>query len=402
LKTYIFIPLVIIVPLLIMTLTTQSSSTLIITVQTSKQSYDINETLEVYGNLTYNESPLQDGSVALEVVNPNHDPVVTRTLQTNTSGTYSTTFKLPSDAKLGTYTVYVSSSYKGETATSNTTFKLFQIVQTTVEIEGQNYTITTESNATITNATATKNALYFISSGTTGQTAYVNTTFPVDLNQTKIKVFIDEVEITAPPFPITTTNGTHYFIYFEFTLSTHKITIQYSPISDIAITHVTPCKTVVGEGYTLNINITIKNQGDYTETFNVSVFYDDTVITLPDGKNHTTTTLPSGDSTTLTLTWNTAGVAKGNYTITAEATQLPDETDLDDNTLTDGWVFVTIPGDVNGDKIVNIKDAVLLGVAFGSKQGEPTYNPNADINSDGYINIKDAVIQGANFGKSWT
>jgi len=42
----------------------------------------------------------------------------------------------------------------------------------------------------------------------------------------------------------------------------------------------------------------------------------------------------------------------------------------------------------------------LLGVAFGSKQGEPTYDPNADINSDGYINIKDAVIQGVNFGKT--
>jgi len=159
---------------------------------------------------------------------------------------------------------------------------------------------------------------------------------------------------------------------------------------------------VVGQGYSMNITVTLENQGSFTQCFDVSVFYDDTVITLPDGKNHTTTTLPSGDSTTLTLTWNTTGVAKGNHTITAEATQLPGERDTTDNTHVDGWIFVTIPGDVNGDKYVNIKDAVLLGVAFGSKQGEPSYNPNADINSDGFINIKDAVIQGTNFGKSWT
>jgi len=179
-------------------------------------------------------------------------------------------------------------------------------------------------------------------------------------------------------------------------------TIEVKPPPDIAVTNVTPYKTVVGQGYSTNITVTVENQGDYTETFNVSVFYDDTVIILPDGKNHTTTTLPSGNSTILIFTWNTTGVVKGNYTITATATQLPGETDTTDNNLADGWVFVTIPGDINGDKYINIKDAVLLGVAFGSKQGEPSYNPNADINSDGFINIKDAVIQGANFGKSWT
>jgi len=51
----------------------------------------------------------------------------------------------------------------------------------------------------------------------------------VGLNKTEIKVFIDGVKLTPPPFPIITTNGTHYFIYFEFTLSTHNITIQFEP-----------------------------------------------------------------------------------------------------------------------------------------------------------------------------
>ena len=123
---------------------------------------------------------------------------------------------------------------------------------------------------------------------------------------------------------------------------------EFTP-HDIAVTNVTPSKNVVGEGYLISINVTIMNIGIYTETFNVSVFYDDGVIILPDGKNYTTTILTSGNSTTLTIPWNTTGVAKGNYTITAKATILPGETDTTDNTLTDGWVVVTWCGDLDGD-----------------------------------------------------
>jgi len=165
---------------------------------------------------------------------------------------------------------------------------------------------------------------------------------------------------------------------------------------DVAVKNVTSSKTVIGQGYSLLIYITGKNYGIFAETFDITAYYNETTLITTQS-----VTLPSGDSATLTFTWNTTDVAKGNYTVTAEATPVPGETDTVDNTLPDGWVFVTIPGDVNGDKYVNIKDAVLLGVAFGSKQGEPTYNPNADINNDGYINIRDAVIQGVNFGKSW-
>jgi len=79
---------------------------------------------------------------------------------------------------------------------------------------------------------------------------------------------------------------------------------------------------------------------------------------------------------------------------------------------------VILVGDINGDKIVNIKDAVILGVAFGARHikdpldprycqywhtpscGTCPHNPNADIIDDGYINIKDAVTLGVNFGNS--
>jgi hypothetical protein len=100
------------------------SSTLTLTIFTTKPSYTIGEDITIYGNLTYNSSPVPDWPVALEIQDPVGTPVVTRTLQTNTSGTYTLTFKLQAP---GTYTAYVSSSYKGETATNNATFELIKV-----------------------------------------------------------------------------------------------------------------------------------------------------------------------------------------------------------------------------------------------------------------------------------
>jgi len=164
-------------------------------------------------------------------------------------------------------------------------------------------------------------------------------------------------------------------------------------IHDIAVTNVTTSKTVVGQGYFSNVTVTLENQGDFEETFDVAVHYNETAITLPNGKNHTTTTLTSGNSTTITLTWNTTGVAKGNYTISAVADTVPDETDTDDNTLEASTeVYVTTPGDVDGDGDVDIYDIVKMCGCYGTKEGDPLYDGDCDIDGDGDIDIYDIVI----------
>jgi len=61
---------------------------------------------------------------------------------------------------------------------------------------------------------------------------------------------------------------------------------------------------------------------------------------------------------------------------------------------------VKLLGDVNGDNYVNAKDAVILGKAFGTQEGDPLYNAGADINKDGFCNAKDAITIGKNFGNS--
>jgi hypothetical protein len=111
---------------------------------------------------------------------------------------------------------------------------------------------------------------------------------------------------------------------------------------DVAVTNVSKLKTVVYQGYTCNISVTVENQGSFTETFNVTVYANDTAIQTK------TLTLTSGNSTTLTFTWDTSGFAKGNYTISAVADTVPGETDTADNNRTDGWILVAMVGDLGG------------------------------------------------------
>jgi hypothetical protein len=113
-----------------------------------------------------------------------------------------------------------------------------------------------------------------------------------------------------------------------------------------------------------------------------------------------TVTLAGGSSTTVTLTWNTTGIAKGNYTISAYAWPVEGETDTNDNLLTDGWVFVAMPGDVNADGIVDIFDIATVALAFGSTPSEPNWNPVADINNDGIVDIFDIVVVALHFGET--
>jgi len=89
----------------------------------------------------------------------------------------------------------------------------------------------------------------------------------------------------------------------------------------------------------------VENQGGFTETATVFVFYDDTSAAT----DQTVTDLASGASTTLTFTWDTSGVAEGTYTIKAEVPPVQDEEDTEDNLYVDGEVTVTLAPQVVHD-----------------------------------------------------
>ncbi len=178
----------------------------------------------------------------------------------------------------------------------------------------------------------------------------------------------------------------------RYPLVTHNVNV-----ADVALS-----KTVVGEGHFLNVSVTIENQGDYTETFNTTAYANTTIIDAP-----IITVLASGNATTLTLSWNTTGVAKGNYMITACAQQVPGERSLADNNFTGGWVTVAMVGDITGpdgrpDGKCDMRDVGLVARHFG--QTVPPAPANCDMTgqttgmSDGKVDMRDLGLTARHFG----
>ena len=285
---------------------------------------------------------------------------------------------------------------------------------------------------------------------------------------------------------------------------------------DVAISNVIPVKTIVGQNYTTLVYVLVENQGDFTETFNVTAYYGGTPISTerwPDGphsqtfwsmgdairdgyidywdldliayhfgwggppgtnpadintdgkvdlfdamtaannfnrtiwtffglpkiiSNKALLTLPGGNVTIINFMWNTTNVSKGSYVISADASQVPGETDTADNTYVNGNVAVAAIGDINGptenvpDGKVDIRDVGLVGSGFGIDVGsdifasgpgtttwlqywhpDPHYitctlcphNPNCDISGErklglpeGKIDIRDVATVSVRFG----
>jgi len=167
------------------------------------------------------------------------------------------------------------------------------------------------------------------------------------------------------------------------------------PSHDLGITAVTTSKTVVGQGYNVSIDVMVFNYSNNTETFNTIIYANTTAIATMNNID-----LAGRESTNLTFMWNTVGLAEGNYTISAYAIPVPDETDTSDNILIGGIVTVTVPGDLNGDFTVNYNDVSLFAPSYGANPTKPYWNPNADLNGDNKINYKDLYILATNYGKT--
>jgi hypothetical protein len=58
-------------------------------------------------------------------------------------------------------------------------------------------------------------------------------------------------------------------------------------------------------------------------------------------------------------------------------------------------------GDITNDGRVDIRDIFIIAKAFGSKKGEPKYDPKADLKRDDTINIYDIFLIAKVFGCEW-
>jgi hypothetical protein len=164
---------------------------------------------------------------------------------------------------------------------------------------------------------------------------------------------------------------------------------------DVSVTGLSSRVRIVGQGFPAEITVSIGNPGHYAETVNVTTSVNGTSI------DTTQLILPAGNTTSFTIQWETDGETLGNYTITSYVEPVDGEVNTDDNTLTGSSILVTIPGDVDGNRDVNIFDIVRMAGVYGTHSPDPEYEPNCDIDGDGDIDIFDIVIAAGNYGESW-
>jgi len=153
-------------------------------------------------------------------------------------------------------------------------------------------------------------------------------------------------------------------------------------------------KTIVVQGYDIPVNTAVKivNYGIETETFNFTCqmigMFDEQIITLT-----------SRNSTTFTFAWNTVGYATGNYDIIVCAQAVPNETDIQDNNLT-AHIHIGVPGDVDGNNIVNMTDLYSIALHFGGTRGASNYVANFDIEDNGIFNMLDLYAAALHYGQT--
>jgi len=104
---------------------------------------------------------------------------------------------------------------------------------------------------------------------------------------------------------------------------------------DVSVTNVAPSPTVVKAGQIVTINVTLRNNGRYDESFYVRVYYGRVLIDRKLVQN-----LAPSTEALVVFKWNTSGVFPLKYVITAVAETVEGETRVTDNTFVDGTVTI--------------------------------------------------------------
>jgi parallel beta-helix repeat protein len=154
-------------------------------------------------------------------------------------------------------------------------------------------------------------------------------------------------------------------------------------------------KTVVAQGFNITVRTDMKivNYGMQEETCN---FTFDIIGTF----NEQTITLASRNSTNLSFAWNTTDFALGDHVIMAYVAPVEGETDTSDNAFS-CVVCIGVPGDVDGNHIVDMADVYYIADCFGARRGHETnYVSNYDIDDNGISNMLDLYIAATHFGEA--
>jgi hypothetical protein len=117
-----------------------------------------------------------------------------------------------------------------------------------------------------------------------------------------------------------------------FTVTTHDVSV-----SDVVVAPTEDCSQLA------NVTITVRNEGDFPETLDVTAWADNNITSIGDEISIGDTTavgLDPGNQMDETLVWNTTKVPEGYYAIVVHASPVANETDTADNEYVIGAVRI--------------------------------------------------------------
>jgi len=167
-------------------------------------------------------------------------------------------------------------------------------------------------------------------------------------------------------------------------------TIHILPnIHDVAVTNIVASENAVYIGEPLSIDVEMENQGNLMENVVISAYADINATVIGDEvligtKN---VTLQRYARSTVTFSWETLGSAGDNYTLSAVASPVAEELDLDDNNMTDGIIrlFESVPcPDVNVTCPASLTVNPSIFTYDGGYQARLINIGNATITSTGF------------------
>jgi len=163
-------------------------------------------------------------------------------------------------------------------------------------------------------------------------------------------------------------------------------------VHDVAVSNVLVSDTLAVPGDMVAIQVDVSNLGNVGETFNVTAYADtepgvigDEITVGVQGVNR-----GKGGSTRLTFYWNTTSVSPGNYTISAEAEALPEETNTINNLFIDGVVQVKLLQDVAVDLEVSSPD---ISFSEANPSAGQTITFSAEIHNLGDRNLQNITVR---------
>jgi hypothetical protein len=158
---------------------------------------------------------------------------------------------------------------------------------------------------------------------------YGTMSFYYSVNSSMLTVGMHTISASIPPIPKEADLSGN-----DFTGTVEVLPIAPAPIGDIGITSIKLSNNSVFVGETLGINVSVANTGNLSETFDLSVYDNSSLI-----ETLQVVELAPSATETLAFTWNTSSVSPGFYQISADAPLAGDPTPWD-NSLVDGIVQV--------------------------------------------------------------